>query len=54
MTDFTIKTVTPVLNWSARGSKMSWQQIMSSYSKKHLTGVNGDEPSPPGRSCIGP
>jgi hypothetical protein len=43
MTDFTIKTVTPVLNWSARGSKMSWQQIMSSYSKKHLTGVNGDE-----------
>jgi len=43
MTDFTIKTVAPILNWSARGSKMTWQQIMSSYSKRYLTGVNGDE-----------
>ena len=43
MADFTIKTVAPILNWSARGSKMTWQQIMSSYSKKYLTGVNGDE-----------
>jgi len=42
MADFNIKTVTPILNWSARGSKMTWQQIISSYSKKYLTGVNGD------------
>jgi hypothetical protein len=43
MADFTIKTVTPILDWSTRGSKMSWQQIMGSYSKRFLTGVNGDE-----------
>ena len=43
MSDFTIKTVAPILNWSARGSRMTWQQIMGSYSKKYLTGVNGDE-----------
>jgi hypothetical protein len=43
MADFTIKTVAPILNWSARGSKMTWQQIMNSYSKKYLTGVNGDD-----------
>ncbi|MBN9085396.1 MAG: hypothetical protein J0J01_00690 [Reyranella sp.] len=43
MADFSIKTVAPILNWSARGSRMSWQQIMGSYSKKFLTGVNGDE-----------
>ena len=43
MTDFTIKTLTPILNWSARGSKMTWQQIMNFYSKRYLTGVNGDE-----------
>jgi len=39
----TIKTVTPILNWSTRGSKLTWQQIMNSYSKRFLTGVNGDE-----------
>ena len=43
MADFSIKTVAPILAWSARGSKASWQQIMGSYSKKFLTGVNGDE-----------
>ena len=43
MADFTVKTVGPILNWSARGSKTTWQQIMSSYSKKYLTGVNGDD-----------
>jgi hypothetical protein len=43
MADFSIKTVAPILTWSARGSKASWQQIMGSYSKKFLTGVNGDE-----------
>lgn len=43
MADFTIKTVTPILNWSTRGSKITWQQIMNSYSKRFLTGVNGDE-----------
>lgn len=43
MTDFTIKTVAPILNWSARGSRATWQQIMNSYSKGYLTGVNGDE-----------
>lgn len=43
MADFTIKTVAPLLSWSARGSRTSWQQIMNSYSKKFLTGVNGDE-----------
>jgi hypothetical protein len=43
MPDFTVKTLAPILNWSARGSRTSWQQIMSSYSKRYLTGVNGDE-----------
>jgi hypothetical protein len=43
MADFTIKTMTPILNWSARGTKMTWQQIMNSYSERFLTGVNGDE-----------
>lgn len=43
MADFTTKTVAPILDWSARGRKMTWQQIMGSYSKKYLTGVNGDE-----------
>ncbi len=43
MTDFTIKTMAPILNWSARGTKMTWQQIMNSYSERFLTGVNGDE-----------
>lgn len=43
MADFTVKTVGPILDWSARGRKMSWQQIISSYSKKYLTGVNGDD-----------
>lgn len=43
MADFTTKTVAPILNWSTRGSKASWQQIMNSYSKQFLTGVNGDE-----------
>jgi hypothetical protein len=43
MTDFTIKTLTPIFNWSARGTKTTWQQIMNSYSERFLTGVNGDE-----------
>ena len=43
MADFTTKTIAPILNWSARGSKMTWQQIVGSYSKKFLTGVNGDK-----------
>ena len=43
MTDFTVKTVAPILDWSARGSRASWQQIMNSYSKRYLTGINGDE-----------
>ncbi len=43
MTDFTIKTLTPIFAWSARGTKASWQQIMNSYSERFLTGVNGDE-----------
>jgi hypothetical protein len=43
MADFSIKTVAPILTWSAHGRQASWQQIMGSYSKKFLTGVNGDE-----------
>jgi hypothetical protein len=43
MADFNIKTVAPILNWSTRGTKATWQQIMNSYSKRFLTGVNGDE-----------
>lgn len=43
MTDFTVKTLTPVFNWSARGTRTTWQQIMNSYSERFLTGVNGDE-----------
>jgi len=43
MPDFTIKTLTPIFNWSARGTRASWQQIMNSYSERFLTGVNGDE-----------
>ena len=43
MTDFTVKTLTPIFNWSARGTRATWQQIMNSYSERFLTGVNGDE-----------
>jgi hypothetical protein len=43
MTDFTIKTLAPILTWSRRGSRTTWQQIMNSYAKRYLTGVNGDE-----------
>ena len=43
MADFNIKTVTPILDWSARGTRTTWQQIMGSYAKTFLTGVNGDE-----------
>lgn len=43
MTDFIVKTMGPVLNWSARGTKTSWQQIINSYSTGFLTGVNGDQ-----------
>ncbi len=43
MADFSIKTVAPILDWSARGGRTTWQQIMASYSKNYLTGVNGDE-----------
>lgn len=43
MTDFTVKTLTPIFNWSARGTKATWQQIMNSYSERFLTGVNGDK-----------
>lgn len=43
MTDFTVKTLTPIFNWSARGTRTTWQQIMNSYSERFLTGVNGDE-----------
>ena len=43
MTDFTIKTLTPILDWSARGTRASWPQIMNSYSERFLTGVNGDD-----------
>ena len=43
MTDFTVKTLTPVFNWLVGGTRASWQQIMNSYSERFLTGVNGDE-----------
>lgn len=43
MTDFTVKTLAPIFNWSARGTRTTWQQIMNSYSERFLTGVNGDE-----------
>jgi hypothetical protein len=43
MADFNSKTVAPIFNWSARGTKMTWQQIINSYSKNFLTGVNGDK-----------
>lgn len=42
MVDFTTKTLKPIFDWSARGTRASWQQIMNSYSEKFLTGVNGD------------
>jgi hypothetical protein len=42
MADFVVKTMGPVLSWSARGTKISWQQIVNSYSTGFLTGVNGD------------
>ncbi len=42
MTDFTTKTLKPIFEWSARGTRTSWQQIMNSYSERFLTGVNGD------------
>jgi hypothetical protein len=32
-----------LLTGSARGRKATWQQIISSYPKTFLTGVNGDE-----------
>ncbi len=40
---FNIKTIAPILNWSARGTRTTWQQIVNSYSERFLTGVNGDE-----------
>jgi len=43
MTDFAVKTIAPILNWSARGSRTSWQQIVNSYSNRFLTGINGDD-----------
>jgi hypothetical protein len=43
MADFSIKTMTPIFNWSMRGTKTTWQQIINSYSERFLTGVNGDE-----------
>lgn len=43
MGDYNIKTLSPILNWSARGTKASWQQIINSYKEAFLTGVNGDE-----------
>jgi hypothetical protein len=43
MVDFTTKTLSPILSWSARGTRTSWQQIMNSYSERFLTGVNGDQ-----------
>lgn len=43
MADFNIKTLTPILNWTTRGQKASWQQIIGSYPSSFLTGVNGDE-----------
>ena len=43
MDDFNIKTLSPILNWSSKGSKSSWQQIINSYEEVFLTGVNGDE-----------
>lgn len=43
MTDFTVKTLAPIFNWSARSTRTTWQQIMNSYSERFLTGVNGDE-----------
>ena len=43
MADFTRKTVATILDWSARGSRTSWQQIVNSYAERFLTGVNGDE-----------
>lgn len=42
MVDFTTKTLKPIFNWSARGTRASWQEIMNSYSERFLTGVNGD------------
>ncbi len=42
MTDFTVKTLRPIFDWSARGTRASWQQIVDSYSERFLTGVNGD------------
>ena len=43
MVDFNVKTIAPILNWSARGTRATWQQIVNSYSERFLTGVNGDE-----------
>ncbi len=43
MVDFTTKTLKPIFDWSARGTRASWQQIMNSYSERFLTGVNGDQ-----------
>ena len=43
MGDYNIKTLAPILNWSARGTKASWQQVINSYEEDFLTGVNGDE-----------
>lgn len=42
MTDSTVKTLSPILDWSARGTRASWQQIIGSYATSFLTGVNGD------------
>lgn len=42
MTDFTTKTLKPILEWSARGTRACWQPIMNTCSERFLTGVNGD------------
>lgn len=43
MGSMNIKTISPLLQWSKTGAKASWQQIINSYNKSYLTGVNGDE-----------
>lgn len=43
MVDFNTKTIAPILNWAARGTRTTWQQMIDSYAKRHLTGVNGDD-----------
>lgn len=43
MTDFNVKTLGPLLAWSAKGTRATWQQIVDSYRERFLIGVNGDE-----------